>query len=196
MEQLEPRLTYLRSRLQSAYDGLGQNSGRPYLYFVYPPEADPQVRRAIDELFTVLPSLHPLRIDLLDLTMAALQGEEEGREAVLVHPDPAVSRVAPHDIAAIWQDELRMVMQQHLEEVPPGARPFILLEGLAALHPLTNPTAVMEQFAEHSLDNPASGRPVPIVLFVPGYRVPNTSRQYYFLTPASQPLKMYRGEDA
>jgi len=196
MDQLEQRFAYLRSRLQNTYDGLGQSSGRPYVYFVYGPEADQQVRRFVDELFTMLPSMHTIRIDLLDLTMDALGGEEEGREAVLVHPDPAVSTMAPSDIADIWQDELRVAMQQALEDVPPGARPLILLEGLAALHPLTNPTAVMEKFAEHSLDNPASGRPVPIVLFVPGYRVPNTSRTYYFLKQSSQQLKMYRGEDA
>lgn len=196
MDQLDQRFAFLRTRLQSAYDGLGQSTGRPYLYFVYPPEADQQVRRVIDEQFTTLPSLYTIRIDLLDLTMEALRGEEEGREAVLVDPNPAISSVAPGDIADLWQDELRIAMQERLEDVSPGTRPFILLEGLAALHPLTNPTAVMEKFAEDSLDNPATGRPVPIVLFVPGYRVPNTSRQYYFLREASEQLKMYRGEDA
>ena len=196
MEQLEQRLGFLRTRLQSAYDGLGQSSGRPYLYFVYSPDADQQVRRFVDELFAMLPSMHTIRIDLLDLTMDALRGEEEGREAVLLHPDPAISTVAPNDIADIWQDELRVAMQQALEDIPPGSRPLILLEGLAALHPLTNPTAVMEKFAEHSLDNPATGRPVPIVLLVPGFRVPNTSRMYYFLKQSSPQLKMYRGEDA
>jgi hypothetical protein len=58
-----------------------------------------------------------------------------------------------------------------------------------------HPTAVMEEFAEHSLDHPATGRPVPIVLFVPGFRVPHMSRTYHFLTQSSQPLLMYRGED-
>lgn len=195
MEQLEHRLSFLRSRLQSAYEGLGQTSGRPYIYFVYPPEAEQQVRRFVDELFTMLPSLHPIRIDLLDLTLEALRGEEEGRQALLDDDDPAKSTVAPGDIADIWQDELRIAMQHALEEIPAGARPLMLLEGLAALHPLSNPTAVMEKFAEHSLDHPATGRPVPIVLFVPGFRVPHTSRTYHFLTQTSQPLLMYRGED-
>jgi hypothetical protein len=195
MEYLEQRLAFLRARLQSAYDGLGQSTGRPYLYLVYPPAADQQVRRFVDELFTVLPSMHPVRIDLLRLTLDALRGEESGREATLTNPDPAISTTAPGDIAALWQDDLRFAMQQALEATPSGLRPLILLEGLAALHPLTNPTAVMEQFAEHRLDNPATGRPVPIVLFVPGFRVPHTSRAYYFLTQTPQPLLMYRGED-
>ncbi|MEI6776495.1 MAG: hypothetical protein WCK70_06310 [Chloroflexales bacterium] len=195
MEHLEQRLAFLRTRVQSAYDGLGQSTGRPYLYMVYPPDADLQVRRRIDELFTVIPSLYPVRIDLLHLTLDTLRGEEAGREATLTNPDLAISTTAPSDIAALWQDELRYAMQQAVETTPPGLRPLILLEGLAALHPLTNPTVVMEQFAEHRLDNPATGRPVPIVLFVPGFRVPHTSRAYYFLTQTPQPLLMYRGED-
>lgn len=195
MEQLEQRFAFLRTRLQSAYDGLGQSTGRPYIYVIYPPDADQRVRRFIDELFTVLPTMHPIRIDLLNLALDAPRGEEEGREATLTNPDPAVATTAPGDIAALWQDELRIAMQQSLATIPLNTRPLILLEGLAALHPLTNPTAVMEQFAECSLDNPATGRPVPIVLFVPGFRVPHTSRTYHFLTHTSQPLLMYRGED-
>lgn len=195
MEHLEQRLGFLRNRLQSAYDGLGQSTGRPYIYFVYPPEADQLVRRFIDELFTVLPSMHPIRFDLLDLTLDALRGEEEGREATLRSPEPEIATVAPSEIAEIWRDELRFAIQQALDEAPPGSRPLILLEGLAALHPLTNPTAVMEKFAEHSLDNPATGRPVPVVLFVPGFLVPHTSRTYHFLTQSSSALLMYRGED-
>ncbi|RRR74018.1 MAG: hypothetical protein EI684_07915 [Candidatus Viridilinea halotolerans] len=195
MEQLEQRLAFLRTRLQTAYESLGLSSGRPYLYFVYAPDEEPQVRRAVAEQFALIPSLHPLRIDLLEVTIAALQGEEQGREAVLVDPNPAVAGVAPSDIADLWQEELRMVMEERLEAVPTTARPLILLEGLAALHPLTNPTAVMEKFAEQSLEHPATGRPVPIVLFVPGYRVPNTSRQYSFLSHTATQLKMYRGED-
>lgn len=195
MEPLEHRLAFLRTRLQSAYDGLGQSTGRPYLYVVYPPEADPQVRRFVAELFTVLPSLHPVRIDVLPLTLETLRGEEVGREATLTNPDPAIATTAPGDIAALWQDDVRDAMHQAVATTPPGLRPLILLEGLAALHPLTNPTAMMEQFAEHRLDHPATGRPVPIVLFVPGFRVPHTSRAYYFLTQTAQPLVMYRGEE-
>jgi hypothetical protein len=195
MNQLEDRLSHLRTRIQTAYDGLGQSSGRPYIYFVYPPEAELPVRRFVDELFTVLPAMHVLRIDLLDLTIDALQGEEPERQALLVDPDPAKSTVAPREIAEIWHDELHELVLREIAAAPPSARPIVFLEGWAALHPLTNPTALMEAFAEHSLDSPLTGRPVPIVLFVPGFLLPHTSRTYCFLTSTSQPLLMYRGED-
>jgi hypothetical protein len=195
MEQLEQRLSHLRTRIQTAYEGLGQTSGRPYVYFVYPPEAEQTVRRFVDELFTMLPSLHVVRVDMLDLTIDALRDEESEREALLVDPDPIKYTVAPREIAEIWQEELRDLVQRNLAAAPSNLRPIVFLEGLAALHPLTNPTAVMEKFAEQSLDNPSTGRPVPIVLFVPGFLVPHMSRTYHFLTQASQPLLMYRGED-
>ncbi len=195
MEQLEQRLTHLRTRIQTAYEGLGQSSGRPYVYFVYPPAAHQQVQRFIEELFMALPSLYAIRVDLLDLTIAALRGEELAREALMIDPDISKSSVAPQEIAGIWQEELREYVLGELAEAPANARPIVFFEGLAALHPLTNPTAVMEQFAEHSLDNPVNGRPVPIVLFVPGFPVRHMSRTYHFLTEASQPLLMYRGED-
>ena len=93
MEPLEHRLAFLRTRLQSAYDGLGQSTGRPYLYVVYPPEADPQVRRFVAELFTVLPSLHPVRIDVLPLTLETLRGEEARiRESILTSRREAAFR--------------------------------------------------------------------------------------------------------
>lgn len=195
MEQLEPRLLNLRTRIQTSYEGLGQASGRPYIYFVYPPETDQLMRRLIDEHFTVMPSIHAVRIDLLELTVDTLRGEETAREALLVDPDPVKSTVAPREIADLWQEELRDLVQRELEKAPSNARPIVFLEGLAAFHPLTNPTAVMERFAEQSLDNPYTSRPVPIVLFVPGFLVPHASRTYHFLTQTSQPLLMYRGEE-
>jgi hypothetical protein len=195
MEQLEQRFSSLRTRIQTAYEGLGQSSGRPYLYFIYSPEADQQIRRLIDELFSVLPSMYIIRVDVLDLTIDTLSGEEAAREALLVDADPAKSKVAPREIAGIWQEELRELVERKLEAATSTARLIVFLEGLAALHPLTNPTAVMEAFAEHTIDNPSTGRPVPIVLFVPGFLVPHMSRTYHFLTQTSQPLLMYRGED-
>ena len=35
---LEQRFTDAVGRLHTAYDNIGHSSGRPYLYFVYPPE--------------------------------------------------------------------------------------------------------------------------------------------------------------
>lgn len=195
MDSIDQRIAFLRSRLQSSYDGLGQSSGRPYLYFVYPPEEEARVRRLLDEQLAVLPSMQTIRVDLLTLTVDALHGEEERRQHLLTSTNPVESDVAPKEIAGLWQRRLRRHILRELETVAPSARPLVLLEGLASLHPLTTPTAVMEKFAEQSIDNPHTGKPVPIVLFVPGVLVPHSSRVYHFLVPNSPQLLMYRGED-
>jgi hypothetical protein len=51
-----------------------------------------------------------------------------------------------------------------------GGRPLVLLEAVAAFHPVTKPTALLESLAEMNLDDPATSRSVPIVIFVPGDR--------------------------
>ncbi len=194
-DQLEQRFETLRSRIQTAYEGLGQSSGRPYIYFIYPPDSEQRMHRLIDEQLIVMPSIYCIRLDLLTLTIDALHGEEHARQALLNHSDLSKSDIAPLDIAHLWQDEIRENIERALETMPSGVRPLVLLEGLAALYPLTNPTAIMEKFAEQSFNNPATGRPVPLVLFVPGYMLPHTSRTYHYLTLASPPLQLYRGED-
>lgn len=193
MRDLTERMTFLRNRLQSAYDGLGQSSGRPYLYFVYPPTDELALRRLIDQELMAIPGLTLLRIDVLLLTIDVLRGEEEPRENLLKHPLDGTQAAA--DIAGIWTRALRRRMLKTLAAVTSDMRPVIYLEGLAALHPLTNPTTVMESFAEHSIDHPQTLRPVPIVLFVPGVQLPHMSRMYQYLDAKSPILSMYRGED-
>jgi len=71
----------------------------------------------------------------------------------------------------------------------------IVLSGLAALHPLGNPTALMEGIAEQEPRDPLTNRIVPIVLLVPGTRPAQTSRQYRFLGLDRRTLDFYRGEE-
>jgi len=74
-------------------------------------------------------------------------------------------------------------------------RPVVVLHGLAALHPLGNPTSLMEQIAEREPHDPCTKRIVPFVLLVPGLRPPGTSRTYLFLGREDLRLEFYRGEE-
>ncbi len=49
MSDMAERLGYLKYRLRSTYDGIGHSSGRPFVYFVYPPGQERAVRRLVDE---------------------------------------------------------------------------------------------------------------------------------------------------
>ncbi len=75
------------------------------------------------------------------------------------------------------------------------SRPVVVLRGLAALHPLGNPTSLMEAAAEQELRDPGSGRAIPVVLLVPGLRPPGSSRTYLFLGREDLSLQFYRGEE-
>ncbi len=73
---------------------------------------------------------------------------------------------------------------------------MVVLKGLAALHPIGNPTSLMEAIAEQEPRDPASGQIVPFVLLVPGSRPPQSSRTYLFLDREDIRLEFYRGEEA
>ncbi len=193
MTDVSERLELLRTRLLTTYDGLGQSTGRPYIYFVYLPADELRVRRLVTEQFSTLPGLHPIRLDLLPLTVDVLRGQEVKRQALLA--DPATTDGTRSAIAGIWARTVRRRIVDRLGVLSADARPVALLEGLAALHPVTNPTMLMESMAETSIDNPTTGRPVPIVIFVPGVSLPQASRLYQFLGLPSQQLTFYRGEE-
>ena len=93
MPDLEERLDYLLDRLRSAYDAIGHSSGRPYVYFVYPPDQERAVRRLADERLSDGHGLCFHHLDLLPLTISALAGQEERREQLLA--DPCVDRAPP-----------------------------------------------------------------------------------------------------
>ncbi|MCP4166384.1 MAG: hypothetical protein GY759_10880 [Chloroflexi bacterium] len=193
MDELEQRLDFLIKRLSESYDGVGHNTGRPYVYFVYPPQRERALRRIVSESMLDVNNLHFQYIDLLPLTIASLEGHEERRQELL--NDPQRGSGAALSIMRLWARTLTREIESMLEEERSSGRPVVVLQGLAALHPLGNPTSLMELIAEKEPRDPATGRIVPVVLFVPGTRRPGASRTYYFLGLEDQRLEFYRGEE-
>ena len=96
----------------------------------------------------------------------------------------------------LWARTLSREIAIKLEETAQQAkRPVVVLHGLAALHPLGNPTALMEFLAEQETRDPSTNTIVPIVLLIPGIRPPQTSRRYLFLGQERLRLDFYRGEE-
>jgi hypothetical protein len=191
---LAHRLDGLVERLRTVYDGIGHSSGRPFVYFVYLPEQERELGRLCEEYFHDDASLSFHRIDLLQLTIEALKGNEEKRGELL--NDASKGSGAAQAIMRLWARNLSREIARTLEESTKEGRPVIVLKGLAALHPLGHPTMLMEQVAEHEPHDPKSDAMVPIVLFVPGMRPPQSSRQYLFLGLETLQLNFYRGEEA
>lgn len=194
MSDLSARLTYLLNRLRTAYDGIGHSHGRPYVYFVYPPDQERAVRRLVDDELRDEATLTFYHLDMLPIVLQSTAGHEPRRESLL--NDPAKAEGAASSLLRIWSRAIAKAITQRLEEAPPAGRPVFVLRGLAALHPLGTPTAMMEALAEQEPRDPATNRIVPIVLLVPGVRPPQTSRVYRFLGQERLTQDFYRGEEA
>jgi hypothetical protein len=192
-DYLELRFQTMRQRLSDTYDSLGHSSGRPYLYFVYPPEAELRIRALCAEHLVDDHDLHFIPIDLLPLTIHSLDGQEERRAELL--NDPIKGQSANISILRRWAQQLAKSITEQLEACGGSRRPVVVLRGLAALHPLGNPTVLMEAVAEQELRDPHTKKVVPIVLLIPGLHPPQTSRTYLFLGLDDQLLTFYRGEE-
>jgi hypothetical protein len=192
-DDLQQRLDVLIHRLRTAYDGIGHSSGRPYVYFVYSPEQERTVQRMVDEQLRSDTTLFFHRVDLLSLTIKSLTRQEERRQQLL--NDPLKKSSVTEAIMRLWTRAISRDITARLESAPQEGRPVVVLQGLAALHPIGNPTALMEFLAEQEPRNPRTNTIVPIVLLIPGIRPPQTSRRYLFLGQERLRLDFYRGEE-
>ena len=73
---LQQRLDYLIERLRSNYGSIGHSSGRPYVYFVYHPSLESQMRRFADDQLQSDAQLSFHHIDLLRITIDSLAEQE------------------------------------------------------------------------------------------------------------------------
>jgi len=189
---LPGRLNYLVERLHTSYDGIGHSSGRPYIYFIYHPSEESLMRRLADEQLLNKKQLIFHHIDVLRITIESLIGQEEQRQQLLNDPKKTNSGTG---IVRLWARRISSAISSRLENTQVGERPVVVLYGLAGLHPLGTPTALMEFLAEQEPRNPATGAIVPIVLLIPGTRPPQTSRVYLFLDQERLRSGFYRGEE-
>ncbi len=189
---LSLRLDGLLKRLYIAYDGIGHSSGRPYIYFVYPPEEERALCQGVRAILRDNQTLRFHHVDLLPLTIAAIDNQEQKRQDLLASPRGTEAGI---QIFQVWARAVRQKLSQLLAAVTDGRRPVIVLGGLAALHPLGTPTALMEILAEQELRDRQSQRMVPFVVLVPGVRPPQTSREYLFLGQEYLRCTLYRGEE-
>jgi hypothetical protein len=192
-DDLQQRLDVLIHRLRTAYDGIGHSSGRPYVYFVYSPEQERTVQRMVDEQLRSDTTLFFHHVDLLSLTIKSLTGQEERRQQLL--NDPLKRSSVTEAMMRLWTRAISRDITARLESAQQEGRPVVVLQGLAALHPIGNPTALMEFLAEQEPRNPRTNTIVPIVLLIPGIRPPQTSRRYLFLGQERLRLDFYRGEE-
>src|SRR4051812_3726755 len=142
MNDLSERLELLLHRLRNTYDGIGHSSGRPYVYYVYPPAQERAVRRMVDDTLRDEATLTFHHLDLLAITIASLTGQEERRQQLLNQQLQGAN--AASSILNKWAGDLRRELAGRLGA---ATRPVGVVRGLAALHPLGTPTMLMEAIA-------------------------------------------------
>lgn len=192
-DDIEQRLEFLVKRLHTNYEAIGLSSGRPFIYFVYHPSLERYVQRMVSEHLRDDAYLTVHAIDILPLTIMALQGQEEQRQRLL--NDPLRTESATESILRLWTRKINSEIIAKLAATTANEHPIIVLFNLAALHPLGNPTSLMEHLAEQEPRNPCTRDVVPVVLLIPGTRPPQTSRLYNFLDQEHLQLSFYRGEE-
>lgn len=180
-------------RLADAYDAIGHSSGRPYLYFVYPPDQELEIRRKAEESMVDNGDLSFAHIDLVRLTGESIRGQEAARTALLTDEQRAIGARA--SLMRMWARRLTDEIRIRIQAVEPPSRLVVVLHGTAALYPVGNPTILMETLAENEIRSPHTREVVPVVLLVPGRHIPDASRTYLFLGREDQRLSFYRGEE-
>lgn len=195
MNELQERLDLLLGRLRSSYDSIGHSSGRPYVYFVYPPDREKLVYRMVDEATSSpVGNLAFVHVNLLPTVMQTTAGQESRREELLDGSD--AGRTASTSLMRLWSRAIGRELADRLPATADAGRPVIVFRGMAALYPVGNHTGLMELLAENEVRDRVTGRVVPIVILVPGVRPPQTSRAYWFLGRPDLQLDFYRGEEA
>jgi len=192
-EHLADRMELLLQRLRTSYDGIGHSSGRPYVYFVYSPSSEREIVRMAEEQLRSDNQICFHHIDLLTIALNSIEGQEQRRQELL--GDPLKSSGMTEAVVRLWAKGLNKEINERLNSPASKGRPVVVLRGMAALHPLGNPTSMMEALAEQEPRDPTTNAIIPIVLLVPGIRPPQTSRRYLFLGQEKLRLDFYRGEE-
>jgi hypothetical protein len=194
-DEIEQRLEDLEKRLRSHYASIGQSSGRPYIYFVYPPSRERFIQRRCRDQLRSDEQFAFYHIDILPLLIQSTRKQEEVRQRSLNTPLRAKS--ATESILDLWTRTITNAICVEMEKISDEQRPVAILHNLAALHPLGTPTTLMELMVELKLEprNPKTDEIIPIVLLIPGFRPPHTSRLYNFLDQERLQRDFYRGEE-
>lgn len=172
-------------QVRNRYGHIGRMTGAPFLALVYAPEVERAFFKEWRTLAATLAPDHSLRpVDVLAVTSRAVH--DVGLEALTeAMADPMPGADPRSELGALWTTAVARAVREAEDGDRPG-RPVVVLERLAALHPVSTPHAVMQALwdSDHAL---LKG---PVVLLIPGER--GGGRAYRFLGLVEE--LMYRGD--
>jgi len=173
-------------RITTRYEHIGRKTGAPFLAIVYPPDSEREVLREWKTLTDSLCSDYDFReIDAMALTV--VETKKHGVQNIIsLLEDPMPGSNAESELGQIWVTAVANAVKEKSQKPSKGKRIVVVLKGLAALHPVTGPRAVMQTL----WDSQQSILDGPVVVFIPGSLV--ESRVYKFLNLREE--FMYRGD--
>jgi hypothetical protein len=191
-EQLQHQLERLMERVRIHYDALGYSQRSPYVYCVHDPQDTRYLPALLLQYLQNEPPFTFCFIDLLSLTIDSLRGQEQRRQELL-EKDPSGQAEA---IEGIWVRRTQAEIERAFASATKDERPVAVLYNTAALHPISDPSSFMACLDEHTLPrHPQTNRSIPIVIFIPGFHLPASSRSYHFLDRRHEALTFYLGEE-
>jgi hypothetical protein len=172
-------------QVRTRYERIGRMTGAPFLAIVHSPEIE---RAFLKEWRTLVATLAPeysvRSVDVLSVTSRAVH--EVGLAALTAAmADPMPGADPSSELGALWTTAVARAVRE-AEAAETSARPVIVIERLAALHPVSTPHAVMQAL----WDSDHAALRGPVVLLIPGVRV--GGRAYRFLGLEEE--LMYRGD--
>lgn len=190
---IQQRLDQVAARFVQGYHSIGHSASYPYLYFVYDPDAERFVQALLPNLLQDTPPFVVHQVDLLSIAIESLRGQEERRQQVL--NDPRRGAENAQAILYVWARETKAHCEALLQAAKVDTCPILVLSHTAALHPIGNPSDFLEALDElQHPRHPSTGSAVPMLVCVPGFYPPQTSRCYQFLSQESPALPFYYGE--
>lgn len=172
-------------RIRTRYEYIGRHTGAPFLAIVYPPEAERQALREWHTLTAALPPELDIRtINVLEITSKVVRqfGVEPLVETIknpMPGSDPEV------ELGTMWTDAVAESAREAAVRRGVG-RPVVVLERIAALHPVSGPQAVMQALWERNHADVEG----PVILLIPGVVV--EAHVYRFVGQKEE--FMYRGD--
>lgn len=172
--------------IRNRYDHIGRKTGAPFLAVIYDPEAERQVlTRWRDRADSLRPDFALAELDVAEIVSDSVQelGGPQVVAELMSNPMPGSDPSA--ELARVWLSAICRAVRQALLDSGLG-RPVAVLEGLAALHPVSGPRALMQAL----WDEDHTSLNGPVVLLVPGRIV--HAKNYLFLGEKDE--FMYRGD--
>lgn len=183
-------LERLAERLRTGYDTIGYSQRSPYGYYIHDPQETPSLPELLPEYLK--PPLTLCLVDLLELSIDSLRGQEQRRQELLEKNFSSQAQ----DIEELWVRWTKRKIEDLSASAAKNDRPVAVISNTAALHPISHPSSFLASWDRYGpCLHPITEKSIPLILLIPGFHHATSGRLYHFLSPQQKALAFYLGEN-